>query len=780
MKATDRYPCTARRLAAVLAAWLIGATASLAQPAAVLPTVADVIPVGNVQVPTQRIKTTLKTHPGQEYSQAVVDEDVRELYKNPAIKEVQVKLAEAGPGKVVVYFQVTEHPNRIQEVLYPGAKHISKDDLEGITGLRAGMVLNPVAVQVARQSILRKYTQEKGRLFTSVEILEGDKPNDTRVVFAVTEGDVVRVSDIAFTGVAFVAEGRLRTLLVSSRTFLGIGGEYNQMMVEADIGKLVEYYKSYGFHDVRVSRELIWEENASRAKLVFHVQEGRRYRFGDVQVDGPRHLPQDQLISLCAAREGNFYSENEVKRDQEIFKTMRGWEGINAVVNRDLTFKENGEVNVRYEVVERPPHTVGQVIVVGNTTTKMNVILRQVPLYPGQILSYPDLRVAERNLARLNIFEADGDKGTRPTLEVLDPDGPNPVKDILVNVQETRTGSLLLGVGVNSDAGLSGSIVLNERNFDILRPPTSLDDLLSGRAFRGAGQEFRLEAVPGTRVQRYTASWREPFFLDTPFSLGISAYYYTRAYNEYDESRLGTRVTVGRRLNDYWTVTGGLRVENVRVDNIPFFAPPQITDAAGDNSLLGLRVGLTRDSRDSFLRPTEGSMVELGAEQCLGTFDFPVLTAEANKFWTVYQRADGSGRWVVAGRSQVGWAGDDTPVFERFYAGGFRSMRGFEFRGVGPNVNGFMVGGTFQWLNSLELQVPLLANDQLYAVTFVDSGTVDSSTSLDNYRVTAGAGLRIVVPMLGPVPIALDFGFPVVKADTDRKQVFSFWVGFFN
>lgn len=780
MKATDRYPCTARRLAVVLAACLIGATVSLAQTAAVLPTVVDVIPVGNHQVPTHRITSTIKTRPGQEYSQAVVDDDVRELYKNPAIKEVQVKLAEAGAGKVVVYFQVTEHPHRIQEVLYPGAKHISKDDLEDLTGLRPGMVLNPVAVQVGRQAILRKYTQEKGRLFASVDILEGDKPNDTRVVYSVSEGDVVKVSAIDFTGVEFVAEGRLRTLLVSSKTFLGIGGEYNPMMVEADVGKLIEYYKSYGFHDVRVSRELIWDDSASRARLVFHVQEGKRYRFGTVQVDGPTHLPSDQLIALCAAREGNHYNENEVKRDQEAFKMMRGYEGINAVVNRDLTFKDNGEVNVRYEVIERPVNTVGQVIVVGNTTTKMNVILRQVPIYPGQILSYPELRVAERNLARLNIFEADGDKGIRPTVEVLDPDGPNPVKDILVNVQETRTGSLLLGLGVNSDAGLSGSIVLNERNFDILRPPTSFDDLLSGRAFRGAGQEFRLEAVPGTVVQRYTASWREPFLLDTPFSLGVSGYYYTRVFDEYYETRLGGRVTVGRRLNDYWTVTGSARAENVEVLNIPFFAPPDITDAAGNNSLFGVRVGVSRDSRDSFLRPTEGGLVELGYEQCFGNFDFPVLTAEANRFWTVYQRADGSGRWVVAGRSQVGWAGDDTPVFERFYAGGFRSMRGFEFRGVGPNVNGFMVGGTFMWLNSVELQVPLLANDQLYAVAFCDSGTVDSDTTLDNYRVTAGAGLRIVVPMLGPVPIALDFGFPIVQAATDRKQTFSFWVGFFN
>src|SRR5262249_3630011 len=145
-----------------------------------------------------------------------------------------------------------------------------------------------------------------------------------------------------------------------------------------------------------------------------------------------------------------------------------------------------------------------------------------------------------------------------------------------------------------------------------------------------------------------------------------------------------------------------------------------------------------------------------------------------------YQRPDGSGRHVLAARSEISWEGSNAPVFERFYAGGFRSMRGFEFRGVGPNIDGFEVGGDFQFLNSLEYQIPVQANDHVYLVAFVDSGRVESSLEIKNYRVAAGVGARIVVPMLGPVPIALDFGFPIVKANGDRDQLFSFWVGMFR
>jgi outer membrane protein insertion porin family len=128
----------------------------------------------------------------------------------------------------------------------------------------------------------------------------------------------------------------------------------------------------------------------------------------------------------------------------------------------------------------------------------------------------------------------------------------------------------------------------------------------------------------------------------------------------------------------------------------------------------------------------------------------------------------------------VGWCGDETPVYDRFFMGGFRSLRGFAFRGVGPNVNGFAVGGNFMFANSVEYQLPIMANDSFYLVSFLDSGTVESDVTIKNYRVAAGVGARFVVPMLGPVPIAIDFGFPIVQATTDQKQIFSFWLGFFR
>jgi outer membrane protein assembly factor BamA len=426
----------------------------------------------------------------------------------------------------------------------------------------------------------------------------------------------------------------------------------------------------------------------------------------------------------------------------------------------------------------REPDRVGRIIIEGNTVTDQRVILNEIGLRPGQILQYPLLEQARLNLVRRGIF----DNENPPTVEVIPNEFDSVYKDIRIRVNETRTGQFLIGAGINSNSGVNGNIVINERNFDILRPPTSWEDVLNGRAFRGGGQEFRIEAMPGNIFQRYAVTWREPYLLDSQFGLTNSVYFFNRAFAEYNEDRYGGRVTVDRRLDPIWRASFATRIEGVNLHDIPFFAPPEITRDAGDAFVLGLRGGLTRDTRDSFIFPTTGSVFDVGYEQVLGDYTFPIGTAEYTKFLSseYLQRRDGSGKHVFAIRSQVVVMGQDAPVFERAYAGGFRSLRGFSFRGVGPSENGLFVGGTFAFLNTLEYQIPLTAKDNLFFVTFVDHGTVERSVEIKDYRVAVGFGFRIQIPALGPVPVAFDFAFPLNKTDADNKQIFAFYIGLFG
>jgi outer membrane protein assembly complex protein YaeT len=782
MIASDRLISPVRRCALAVAGVLFHAALALAQPATtgkVL--VEDVIPQGNRVVPTQKIMSLIKTRPGSEYQQDTLDEDVKKLYESKLFANIKVEVQPLPNNRVKVFFVIAELQNTIQEIIYIGNHHMKPDELDTITGLRRGQPLNPIANKIAQQAILRHYTDE-GRLWASVDVLEGNNQGDTRVVFNITEGPKVRISSIGFEGNHFVSAGRLRTQIDSMGRILVFGGTFDKEQLDRDVNHLLEYYRGFGFRDVRVTRELQWGEKPGEVRVVFHINEGLRYRITDIHIDGNKLISTDALQSKIKLVSGEYYSKSKAEADKTIIEAMYGYRGYPTVVReQDFYSGTPGQMAVHYEVIEKPPAKVSSIIIVGNDVTKENVIRRQLgAILPGQTLPYPDLKVAERNLASLQIFQVKPEQGIRPTVSVIDPDVESEFKDILVTVQEDRTGSLIFGVGVNSDMGLIGSIALNEHNFDIAHWPTSIDDLLSGHAFRGAGQELRIEAVPGTQLQRYSVSWREPSLFDSLYSLQVSGYYTENIFNEYTESRLGTRWTLARRLNRYWTVSGGIRLEDVGVHDVQPWEPEQILVDEGQHFLLGLRGGVTYNSTDSYLRPTEGLKADLAFEEFLGDYTFPKVDLNVDKFFTLYQRADNSGKQVLVAHSELAVTGSHTPVFERFYAGGFSSMRGFEFRGVGPFVNGYNVGGDFKWINSLEYQIPFLANDRLYGVVFCDSGTVEQSVELRDYRVSAGFGLRIQIPGMGPVPIALDFGFPIVKAPGDREQVFSFWVGFFH
>jgi outer membrane protein insertion porin family len=362
--------------------------------------------------------------------------------------------------------------------------------------------------------------------------------------------------------------------------------------------------------------------------------------------------------------------------------------------------------------------------------------------------------------------------------------GNEPYVILDVDAEETQTGRLMIGAGVNSNAGLVGNIVIDEQNFDILRLPRSWDDIKNGTAFRGAGQRFRLEAAPGTQLQRYMATFQEPYLFDTRIGLSMSASYYTRYFFDWAEARTGGRIGLGYQFQfaPDLSVNAGFRGESVDVFN-PRVLAPDIVNMLGTNGVYGFSGGLIHDTRDSPFLPTQGHLATFEFEQVIGTFVYPRGILEGRQYFLLNERPDGSGRHVLSVGSVLGMSGPDTPAYDNFFAGGYNTLRGFVFRGAsprqaGPNGQLAIVGGPFEWLNTIEYLFPITADDSLRGVVFTDFGTVESNVSINNMRVAPGVGLRITLPAMGPAPIALDFAVPVAYAPYDSKQLFSFFVGF--
>ncbi len=785
MSACRRDRRTSATLVAAIAAVLLWPADS---PAADNPNgkaISEVIPVGNRIRNADQIRAQMVSRPNVAYEEAIVQEDVRRLHATKWFVPggVQILVRHEPDGRVAILVYVTELTSVVEDLQFLGAQHLSRTELQNLSGVRKGEPMNPMANELGRVAIQRKY-QDEGRYYASVELLEGKKPTDTRVIYQVVEGPKVKVTGVDFVGVDQASTARLRTQLVTKKQFAGfIGGTFNPMTMDVDRQKLIEYYEALGFLDVQITPEVVQTAQVGHVRVAYHVVEGKQYHVAGKQIDGAKSFTPEALAKLTdEMKPGERYDRRQSEANKARLKDYYGNRGYPALIEerRYAVPEQPNLVNVHYEVLNDvgTPDRVGRIIIEGNEITRDRVILNQLDLRPGQILQYPKIQEAQMRLARLGVFDAEDS----PTVEVIPNEFDSSFKDVRVRVKETRTGQFMLGASFNTDAMFTGNITLNERNFDITRWPTSLDDFRYGRAFRGAGQEFRLEAAPGTQFQRYSATWREPYLLDTPFGLTTSGYYFQRSFAEYNEDRYGGRFTLDRRLDPIWRASFGVRVEGVSISDVPGNAPASITEDAGNHFLLGLRPGVTRDTRDSYLYPTSGSILDVGFEQVLGSYTFPVGTLEFTKFLSTkyLAREDGSGRHVLGLRTQVSAAGSDAPVFERFYGGGIRSFRGFTFRGLGPFENNYAVGGRFAWLNTVEYQIPILANDKFHFVTFCDHGTVEKDFKISNYRVSVGAGFRVAIPALGPLPLAIDFAVPLNKGPYDHKQLVNVSVGVFG
>ncbi len=363
-----------------------------------------------------------------------------------------------------------------------------------------------------------------------------------------------------------------------------------------------------------------------------------------------------------------------------------------------------------------------------------------------------------------------------PAQAYQDPNVPG-YADIDVFIPNNPTGRYNVGASFTSDNRLLGQIVLEERDFDL---PRGLGQIFDPRAWRGGGKTFRLEAMPGQDVQRYLVSLSNPYFRGTDNSLSVSGYLFDRQFFDWDEERLGGRVNFETRLDQYLSVNAGLRMESVTIDNPRLMASPQLNATLGNSNLFLGTLGLVYDNRIDPVSTKVGSYVELKFSQAFGDYSYSRGEVDFRNHRLIYARPDQSGAHTLSYRTKLGFTGGSTPVFENFFAGGFSSMRGFDFRGVSPIENDVRVGGEFQWLNTLEYKFPLSADDLIHGVTFIDFGTVEESVELnsENFRVAPGLGLRVHVPFAGTAaPLAFDFAFPISTAAGDDEKMFSFYIG---
>jgi outer membrane protein insertion porin family len=677
--------------------------------------------------------------------------------------------AELKDDKVNLTFVVIERL-LVRGIWFQGNKKFSDSSLEKKLTFKQGDYLDNLLVEAGIKDMMQQYL-EKGYAFA--EITTDKKELETgRVVFLVKEGPRVKVMRVGFSGNDKISSGHLKDVVtVKTRRLIFWQRHYEAKEVTEDEDKLREVYLKKGFLDVKVHSGVEFSDDKGKCYVTYYIEEGPIYHVGKLDIQGGDFFTYEELTKDLKLTPGEICTPQAAEFDKKKVVGMYLSAGfIDVRVDQTRTFREGAIADIHYNITGGDRFRIGFVNITGNEQTQDKVVRRILDEHdfsPGQWYNAKDAEGSGQGSIEKQI---NAQALTQST--VITPVGEKPgVRDAQVSVTEGQTGMVMVGAGVSTDSGIVGQVVFEQRNFDIGAWPSSFGDFVSGKAFKGAGQIFRISLEPGTEYNQYGVTFTEPYLNDKPIAMTVGSTRYTRGFDDYDEIRTKGFVDFEKRYKSGWRTGVGFRVEQVKVDDIDDDAPKQITDFAGSNMVYGIRPHIGFDTTDDRYYPTKGYNFVAGYEQNTGVETFGTADSSIRWYKTVaedfFER-----KTVLATKLSGGVTAANAPFFEKFYAGGTGSMRGFEYQGISPRAGAdkAAIGSDWLFLANTELAVPL-NSDVFSALFFVDSGTVQTGP----YRIAAGSGLQIMIPqILGPVPMRFEFAVPLKKADEDKTRVFSF------
>ena len=767
--------------------------------------ISEVLIQGLGRVTEQEIRNNLRIATGQPFDSKSIRDDVTTLYRLGYFDSVTTDAELLPDGTVRVRYILIEQPI-VKDIQVVGNKVASDQELRAVIGLYAGSPRDDFLLERAIEKIKNLY-RAKGNYMIEVEADETRLLDTGILIFRIVEGPRVRIREIVFSGNERFTTNQLGAQIKTKPwVFIFSLGNLDQDMLIDDVATLDKFYKDRGFIDVRVDKRVEISATGKEARVVFVISEGRQYRLRSVVFEsadgGPRDTTRvmrpEQVLGLMKIRPGDFYTLDKVeastKAVTEAYQTM-GY--IDARVDQTwVRLGEEAEVDMVVTIRETSAFTAGLVRIQGNYLTKDSVVRRRVRIQPGRPLDGHELEVAKSRLEGSGLFTA-----ATITPQNADPKTPE-VRDVLVEVKEKKTGGISFGVAAGTDTGLAGNIALNQQNFDIADTPQTLDEFVSGRAFRGAGQSFGIAISPGLEVSNYSISFSDPNFLESDYPFGSSLLYRNRIYNTFTEERLASSFSLGRAFGELWQGSVRVKLQNVTLTNFDGSTPIEVYEQRGPSFINSVGLTFARTNLDNPMRPSRGSRFEgeiayFGAFG--GAYTYPLVAGSFTTWFPLSEDFFGRKSVLKLNTSSGYIFGSSAPVSERFYLGG-RSLRGFEFRAISPLSavaigadpptpfseyytttngqadglpNGQPIGGTFRFFAGAQYEVPIF-DKFISGVVFSDSGTVTDSFDLAPYRVSIGCGVRLYIPQLGQAPLAFDFAVPVVKYETDQTQTFSF------
>jgi len=713
---------------------------------------------GNKRVETSTLLYYIKTREGEPLSRSQISKDIEQIYDLGQFKDIRVETRQGSKGLEVVFI-VEEIPS-VGDVLLYGNVEVGDSDIHDILGFKRGEAFQDHITKEAKEKIKLLY-HEKGFFLAEVDVVSKKSVrNLMNIHIRIREGEKIEIKNIRFSGNKKFSADDLRDQMETTAetwfSWIDESGIYKKDILKLDMFRLEAYYQDHGYLRARVQEPNInIDQKNKEINISISIEEGSRYRVGKITSKPDDTVSADDILKVLQMKSGDVYSLSKVRAGILNISDLYSERGYAyADVNPITKINENSRtVDVSIEVDRGRKVYVGEINVIGNTRTLDNVIRREFRLREGELFDSVKLKRSKQRINNLQFFEdvkIDTRRGKEPDLI-----------DITTTVTERATGSVTVGAGFSSTEKLMFNAGISQNNF------------------MGTGRRVVFSTNLSSRRTDFNLSLTDPRIFDTELLGGVDAFNRKTNYYSYKAKSTGAGFRIGKSLSEHDWAGLNYNFANIKISDVV-----TTTSYLKEGTRLTSRISpsFIRDTRDDFLNPSTGSRhVVRFSLAGLGGAKFHKMSYETAHYWPIV------GKLVGMLHGQISWAdgyGDESlPIFERYYMGGPKSLRGYTIKNVGPkDVSGNPLGGNQSLLLNAELQYPFTKGFRGFV--FYDRGnlygggsnisTTSTTWDLGKMRDSIGGGIRFMSP-LGPIGFA--YGIKLDQATGEESGEFHFSAG---
>lgn len=733
--------------------------------------VADIVVEGNERIDLGTILNYLPIRNRDQFS-AVEDgaSVLRSLYETGLFEDVVVKRR----GANTLLITVVERP-AIGSISIDGNRKIETEALQRSlrqADIALGRVYNRSILETVERELRRVYFSS-GNYGSEINIkIEELERNRVALDIVIDEGAVARIEHINIVGNTTFSDDTLQDLLQSSEKTINPfsnADEYSQVKLAADIETLRSYYQDRGFIRFEVdSTQVSISPDKRDIFIVINIREGERYTLGDIQIDGEVDISNAELLSLISVKTGDTFARKDIVRSSNAINDRLGQEGYafaEVDVLPDIN-DENRDVALRFVFNPGKRVYVRRIVFTGQYKTRDEVLRREMRQLEGSRFSPALVNRSRIRLQRLAFMQSVSIRTPRVP-------GTDDQVDLEVTVVEGQSGSFSAGLGYGSDGGSTVNLAFQQDNLF------------------GTGESLQFSFDRSQTTRQLSLSFRDPYFTADGISRTVGAFIReTDTSNQNSTSRFltstrGASVRFGVPLSEFSTFRVGLGYERTQIGTTgetPISILQFVEDEGDTFDVFNVDLGFVYDTRNRTVFATDGSSNRLSLEAATPNSDYTYYklgySFEAYHALTPRYTLSASAR-VDNG---VGYGDFETlPFFDRFFAGGVRTLRGYRTGSLGPrDSRGNAAGGDFRTLGTVEVIFPPPFVEEPGATrfsVFTDFGNVFEDVDafeLEEFRGSYG----VAFVWLSPVgPLTFSLSNPYNEREADREQNFQFTIG---